>query len=197
MPGSNGGPIRRWARSASTVNQSVGSGTTNQAVTAKLTGLIAGTAVLLPGGGFQLRGDVDGIDLSFSTPVPLPLPTVATNPATSVTTTGGTLNGSVNPNGLATNGWFEWGTDPATGHLQQHTQPVPGIRDDEPGGRGDAVGAYCRDDVLLPCGGLQLRGAVEGVDRQFQHYGSGSGADGGDEPGHVGDHDGRGARTGA
>ncbi len=44
--------------------------------------------------------------------LPLLAPTVATDPATSVTTTGGVLNGSVNPNGLATNGWFEWGTDP-------------------------------------------------------------------------------------
>ncbi len=32
--------------------------------------------------------------------------------ATSVTTSGAVLNGGVNPNGLATTAWFEWGTSP-------------------------------------------------------------------------------------
>src|SRR4029077_20786651 len=40
------------------------------------------------------------------------LPTVTTSAATGVTTSGATLNGTVNPNGLATNAWFEWGTSP-------------------------------------------------------------------------------------
>ena len=52
------------------------------------------------------------------------------------------------------------------GHLQPHSQPVPGGRDVRVRRSGDAVGAYIRDDVLLPGGGLQLRGDVEGVDRQ-------------------------------
>ncbi len=39
-------------------------------------------------------------------------PTVTTSAATSVGTTGAVLNGSVNPNGLAADGWFEWGTSP-------------------------------------------------------------------------------------
>jgi hypothetical protein len=40
-----------------------------------------------------------------------PLATVATASATSIGQTAATLNGNVNPNGIATNGWFEWGTD--------------------------------------------------------------------------------------
>ena len=39
------------------------------------------------------------------------LPTVTTNVATSVTGSGATVNGSVNPNGQETTAWFEWGTD--------------------------------------------------------------------------------------
>ncbi|MGB8261232.1 MAG: lectin like domain-containing protein, partial [Terracidiphilus sp.] len=39
-------------------------------------------------------------------------PTVVTNPATSVTTTTGTINGSVNPNGSDTKAWFLFGTSP-------------------------------------------------------------------------------------
>ncbi|MDT4955975.1 MAG: hypothetical protein QOJ02_4113 [Acidobacteriota bacterium] len=38
-------------------------------------------------------------------------PTVTTAAAGTVTSSSATLSGSVNPNGLATNAWFEWGTD--------------------------------------------------------------------------------------
>lgn len=38
------------------------------------------------------------------------IPTVTTNTASSVTSTSATLNGSVNPNGLTTTAYFEWGT---------------------------------------------------------------------------------------
>jgi lysophospholipase L1-like esterase len=48
--------------------------------------------------------------LNFDTVAPPP--TVVTSAATSITTTGGTLNGTVNPNGLATDAYFEYGTDP-------------------------------------------------------------------------------------
>jgi len=39
-----------------------------------------------------------------------PAPTVVTGIATGITNIGATLNGTVNPNGLATEAWFEWGT---------------------------------------------------------------------------------------
>ena len=39
--------------------------------------------------------------------------------------TGGTLNGNVTPNGLATTAWFEWGTDPSmTTYSSTPTQSV-------------------------------------------------------------------------
>ena len=43
-------------------------------------------------------------------------PTVTTLPATAVTNTSATLNGTVNPNGLPTDYHFEWGTTPAYGN---------------------------------------------------------------------------------
>lgn len=43
-------------------------------------------------------------------------PVVSTSAATSITCTGATLNGSVNPNGLATNYYFEWGATIAYGN---------------------------------------------------------------------------------
>lgn len=42
-----------------------------------------------------------------------PSPTVVTSAATSLTATSTTLNGTVNSNGLATEAWFEWGTNSA------------------------------------------------------------------------------------
>jgi hypothetical protein len=47
-------------------------------------------------------------------------PTATTSAATSVSSTGGTFNGTVNPNGLSTSVWFQWGTTTALG---QSTSP--------------------------------------------------------------------------
>jgi hypothetical protein len=45
----------------------------------------------------------------------IPPPTVTTNPATSITTTSITLNGTANPNNFATSGWFRYSaTNPGT-----------------------------------------------------------------------------------
>ena len=94
----------------STSNQAVGSGTTSQAVTANLTGLVAGTTYYCRVAASNSAGTSKGSIVSFVTTARAP--TVTTNAATSITTTGARLNGSVNPNGLATNAWFEWGTSP-------------------------------------------------------------------------------------
>jgi hypothetical protein len=52
----------------------------------------------------------------FQTPSVLPVaPTATTSAATSVSSTGGTFNGTVNPNGLSTSVWFQWGTTTALG----------------------------------------------------------------------------------
>jgi hypothetical protein len=47
-------------------------------------------------------------------------PTVTTSVATSISGTGGTFNGTVNPNGLTASVWFQWGTTIALG---QSTTP--------------------------------------------------------------------------
>ena len=47
-----------------------------------------------------------------------PTPVVVTGSATGITNVGATLNGTVNPNGLATEAWFEWGTSPTLATCQ-------------------------------------------------------------------------------
>ena len=94
-------------------------------------------------------------------------PTVTTNTATYITIDNATVNGGVNPNGLATTTWFEWGTDPSLASFQRHYHPVPGVRDVEPGGERSAVGVKFGDALLLPGGGFQLRGDKERDDRKL------------------------------
>ena len=61
------------------------------------------------------------------------------------------------------------GYRPEPGHFQRHYQPVPGVRDVDPGGERGAVGVKFGDALLLPGGGFQLRGDHEGLDFQLQH----------------------------
>jgi sugar lactone lactonase YvrE len=55
-----------------------------------------------------------GTDQTFTTAVPPP--TVTTLGASNTLGTNLTLNGAINPNGFATTGWFEWGSDTSYGH---------------------------------------------------------------------------------
>ena len=86
-----------------------GAGTTDNQVNFRATGLQSRTTYFfrvaaINSGGKEAQGEIR----SFSTP---PLPTVTTKDPTEVTTSSAKLNGEVNPNGLQTRAWFEWGTD--------------------------------------------------------------------------------------
>ena len=74
--------------------------------------------------------------VSFTT---LPaLPSVSTGSATALTATTATLNGSANPGGGATTGWFRYSTD-QPGHLQRHVRHARAAD----GGTGSSLGAGC------------------------------------------------------
>ena len=51
-----------------------------------------------------------GSDRTFTTLTPTGPPVVITNGATNVTTSSGTLNGSLDPHGMSTNVFFRYGT---------------------------------------------------------------------------------------
>jgi len=55
------------------------------------------------------------VELHWDAPAPPPAPTVTTGGVTGLTTTGATLDGTVNPNGVATTASFEWGTTTSYG----------------------------------------------------------------------------------
>jgi lysophospholipase L1-like esterase len=91
--------------------QGMAAGTfTAQPVSAPLSGLGAETTYYFRTVASNADGEFQGAIKAFLTSVS---PTVNTTAATSITTTGAVLNGNVNPNGYATDAWFEYGTDPA------------------------------------------------------------------------------------
>ena len=76
-------------------------------VSANLTGLLANTTYYYQAVATNTQGTTTGNTLSFTTATALPL--VITTPATFVGTSGANINGDVNPNGLASSVYFEWG----------------------------------------------------------------------------------------
>src|SRR5207237_10269635 len=61
-------------------------------------------------------GTATGPSSASTTPIATPRPAVTTNPATNVTTSSARLNGSLNPHGLTTTVYFQWGTTTSYGH---------------------------------------------------------------------------------
>jgi hypothetical protein len=86
---------------------SLGSGTSAVAYSQAVASLAAGTTYYYCAIASNSLGTSFGAVVSFTTSVP---PTVTTSSATAVTSTSATLNGTANPNGTATTGWFRYST---------------------------------------------------------------------------------------
>ena len=130
--------------------------------TAPLTNLTPGTTYYFRVAAQNTAGTSKGTIRNFK---PSQIPSATTNAATSVTSIGATLNGSVNPNGLQTNYWFVWGTDPTlTNPVLTTETPMQGISGrnvHRPAGQRAAFRPEHRDDLLFPCGGEEWgRGAA-------------------------------------
>jgi phosphodiesterase/alkaline phosphatase D-like protein len=97
---------------ASSPDQDAGDGASAQPVSADLGSLASGTTYHFRVCAENSGGYSEGQILNFTTASPGSAPSVTTIAATSVGATAATLNGEVNPNGLATDAWFEWGTSP-------------------------------------------------------------------------------------
>ena len=102
--------------------QAVGAGSADNSVSAAITGLTFGTTYYYRVVAMNASGTENGAIMSFATGTPNSAPTVTTDSASSVTISGAVLNGTVNPNELATTAVFEWGTDPT---LVTHSTTSP------------------------------------------------------------------------
>ena len=89
-----------------------GSGSTSKAVSVGVTGLTAGKTYHFRLVATSSAGTVQGADATFVTAEP---PAATTSAASSLGSTGATLNGKVDPNGRATTYFFEYGTTTAYG----------------------------------------------------------------------------------
>jgi hypothetical protein len=98
-----------------TANRSF-SGTTTQNVSANISGLSANTTYHCRIVATNSHGTSYGSDRTFTTLTATGPPVVTTNPATNVTTSSATLNGSLDPHGLTTTVHFQYGTTTSYGH---------------------------------------------------------------------------------
>jgi IPT/TIG domain len=104
--------------------QTVGSGTSPVAVSANLTGLSPKTTYHYRILATNPGGTSYGTDQTLSTQA-TPSPTVVTSPASAVSQTAATLNGTVNPNGGAISSCeFKWGATTNYGNTTACTQTV-------------------------------------------------------------------------
>jgi hypothetical protein len=103
--------------------RSAGSGTTPVSVARGAGGLIPGTVYHYRLVATNGAGTSVGKDRTFKTAGHAP-PGVATGPATSLSNSGATLTGVVNPSGASTTWWFQWGLSTAYGQETVH-QTLP------------------------------------------------------------------------
>ena len=93
-------------------SKSAGSATSAQAAAAGISGLVAGRTYHFRIVATSDAGTAVGKDATFTTSS---APTVVTGDASSIAPTTATLHGTVNPNGLSTTWWFEYGTSTGYG----------------------------------------------------------------------------------
>jgi hypothetical protein len=98
-----------------TANQNF-SGTTTQNVRANISGLSASTTYHFRIVATNTHGTSYGSDRTFTTLTATGPPVVTTYPATNVTTSSATLNGLLDPHGLSTTVYFQYGTTTSYGH---------------------------------------------------------------------------------
>jgi hypothetical protein len=92
-------------------------GNTYQSVTASISGLAASTTYHFRIVATNSAGTRYGADRTFTTLSATGPPVVITSPATNVTSSSATLNGSADPHGLTTNVRFQYGTTTSFGRV--------------------------------------------------------------------------------
>jgi hypothetical protein len=91
-------------------------GNTVRTISANITGLTASTVYHFRIVAHNSAGTTYGGDRTFTTLSPTGAPVVTTNPATLIASLSATLNGTVDPHGLTTTFYFQYGTTTSYGH---------------------------------------------------------------------------------
>jgi hypothetical protein len=166
------GTSTSYGQQSPSADASAGSGVAGVAVSASLTGLAPSTTYHYRLVGTHCGGCAGGTrfgaDVSFTTAGP---PAVATQAASSVTAAGATLNGTVNPHGLATSYQFVYGTAPSSytlGAAPASAQPL-GFSDQATHSVSAALSGLAPGDYhyALMATNSASAGQVSGSDRIF------------------------------
>ena len=113
------GTSSSYGHTAPATPVSAGSGTAAVTASTVVSGLTPNTTYDVRLVATNSVGTIDGAMETFTTPPPPP--TATTGAATSLTPTGATLNGTVNPGGAATTYVFQYGTSSSYGHTAPAT----------------------------------------------------------------------------
>ena len=116
------GPTKSYGSKTTEVN--AGSGTSNLEESKAITGLLSDTEYHFRIVATSSGGTIDGADQVFST---IGKPTGETKEATSISESGATLNGIVNPRGAETKYYFEYGTTESYGSKTAEVSAGSGI----------------------------------------------------------------------
>ena len=100
---------------STTASHSYG-GNTTQNVSANIAGLSPNTTYHFRIVGTNSSGTSHGADRTFRTLSPTGFPVVKTNPATNIANFSATLHGSLDPHGLTTHVYFQYGRTTGYGH---------------------------------------------------------------------------------
>ncbi len=101
-------------------------GSTDTKVSISVKNLTSGTTYYFRIVAQNCGGTTYGEEMTFYYTTQTEAPSVATEAATNVTATSAILNGEVNPNGLSTTAWFEYGTLKGTYKYKTDTQSLSG-----------------------------------------------------------------------
>ncbi len=149
---------------SATTPQSLGSGTSAIALPGgAITGLTCGTTYHFRAVATNVGGTTNGSDVTFETTGCAP--TVTTGVASSITATGATLNGTVNPKGASTTAMFEYGTTTSYGQTVPLLSPGSGTSAESVSG--PASGLTCDTTYHFRVVATNVGGTTNGSDATF------------------------------
>jgi hypothetical protein len=148
-----------------TTPQAIGNGSTSVAVWADISGLLPNTGYNFRVVGRNDTGTTCGNNQTFTTKPPT---TCTTNPADNITPNSARLNGTINPNGLSTNAYFNYGL--TTSYTVTTISQAIGSGTTTVTVSADISGLSSNTVYNFRCAAFNTSGTIYGTNRTFGHW---------------------------